>query len=249
MMRSEPTPMTRAASTYSLLRSTSVEPRTVRAYCTQPVSAMASTRTTKASASGAWGNRLRAMPLIINATRMDGKDSITSQTRITRASTRPPTKPANKPRLTPNSMDSSTEAMPTSSDMRVPYIRADRMSRPCPSVPSRYLGSPPASQAGGLSESSSSSVARSNGLCGATTSANSAQVRQTNATPAASIATGELRKECQTSPLKKRCSADIETSLMVQWDLPSMRSLGSTAKYRRSTPRLIVTKISEIRQR
>ena len=38
MMRSGETPVTRAACTYSLLRSTSVEPRTVRAYCTQPVS-------------------------------------------------------------------------------------------------------------------------------------------------------------------------------------------------------------------
>ena len=36
-MRSGATPVTRAACTYSLLRSTSVEPRTVRAYCTQPV--------------------------------------------------------------------------------------------------------------------------------------------------------------------------------------------------------------------
>ena len=43
--------MTRAACTYSLLRSTSVEPRTVRAYCTQPVSAIASTSTAKASDS------------------------------------------------------------------------------------------------------------------------------------------------------------------------------------------------------
>jgi hypothetical protein len=44
-------------------------------------------------------------------------------------------------------MDSSTEATPTSSEMRAPYISADRMSRPWPSVPSRYLGSPPSIQA------------------------------------------------------------------------------------------------------
>ena len=44
MMRLGRTPMIRAASTYSLRRSTMVEARTMRAYCTQPVSAIDSTR-------------------------------------------------------------------------------------------------------------------------------------------------------------------------------------------------------------
>ena len=43
------TPMTRAACTYSLLFSTIVEPRTVRAYCTQLDRPMANTSTTMAS--------------------------------------------------------------------------------------------------------------------------------------------------------------------------------------------------------
>ena len=38
---------------------------------------------------------------------------------------------------------------PTKSEMRAPYISAERMSRPCSSVPSRYLGVPPSIQAGG----------------------------------------------------------------------------------------------------
>jgi hypothetical protein len=59
MMRSGATPITRAACTYSLLRSTSVEPRTVRAYCTQPVSEMATISTPKASVSCASGNIAR----------------------------------------------------------------------------------------------------------------------------------------------------------------------------------------------
>ena len=41
MMRAEPMPITRAAITYSLLRSTMVEPRTVRANCGQPEMPMA----------------------------------------------------------------------------------------------------------------------------------------------------------------------------------------------------------------
>ena len=51
MMRPGETPITRAACTYSLLRSTMVEPRTVRAYGTQPVSEMAKISTPKARAS------------------------------------------------------------------------------------------------------------------------------------------------------------------------------------------------------
>ena len=68
---------------------------------------------------------------------MGGKDSITSHTRIRKASSRPPTNPDSSPRLTPTTTDSSTEARPTNSEMRAPYISAERMSRPWSSVPSR----------------------------------------------------------------------------------------------------------------
>ena len=61
---------------------------------------------------------------------MDGKDSITSHTRMMKASILPPTKPDSRPRLTPTTTDSSTAAKPTNSEMRAPYISADRMSRP-----------------------------------------------------------------------------------------------------------------------
>ena len=91
--------------------------------------------------------------------------------------------------------------------MRAPYISAENTSRPCSSVPSRYLAWPPSIQAGGSIESLSSSVARSNGLCGATMGAKSAQNTHTSATTAEPIAIGELRNECQTSPSKKRAQA------------------------------------------
>ena len=64
MMRSGETPVTRAACTYSLLRSTSVEPRTVRAYCTQPVSEIARISTPKATVVCASGNSARPTPAI-----------------------------------------------------------------------------------------------------------------------------------------------------------------------------------------
>src|SRR6218665_1526172 len=149
MMRSGATPATRAACTYSLLRSTSVEPRTVRAYCTQPVSEIDRISTPKASDSWACGNSTRPTPAISKATRMGGKESITSHSRISTASIQPPRKPASRPRDTPSATDSSTETMPTTSEMRAPYISAERMSRPCSSVPSRYFVEPRSLQAGG----------------------------------------------------------------------------------------------------
>jgi hypothetical protein len=61
-------------------------------------------------------------------------------------------------------------------------------------MPSRYLLEPSADQAGGRRASLSSSVVRSNGLCGATKPANTEQKMQMRATAAAAIATGEVRK-------------------------------------------------------
>ena len=194
MMRRGDTPVTRAACTYSLLRSTSVEPRTVRAYCTQPVSVMEMINTPKATESAALGNSARPTPAIRSATRMEGKDSITSQVRMMSASTLPPKKPASKPSDTPITTERKTEAAPTSKEMRAPNIRADKMSRPWSSVPSGYLALPSLSQAGGKRASISSSVAKSNGLCGATTLANTEQNTQTKATMPAAMATGEVRK-------------------------------------------------------
>src|SRR5678816_4405953 len=88
--------------------------------------------------------------------------------------------------------------------MRAPYISAESTSRPCSSVPSRYLAAPPSIHEGGSIESLSSSVARSVGLCGATTPAKTAQKMQASATAAEPIAIGEPRKECQKSPSRKR---------------------------------------------
>ena len=51
---------------------------------------------------------------------MGGNDSITSHSRISKASIQPPRKPDNRPRATPSAIDSSTEAMPTTSEIRAP---------------------------------------------------------------------------------------------------------------------------------
>ena len=202
MMRKGDTPVTRAACTYSLLRSTMVVPRTVRAYCTQPVSEIDTISTPKARESWALGNTARPTPAISSATRIGGKLSMTSHRRIKKLSTQPPKNPASKPNSTPTSTEIITEANPTASEIRAPYINVDKISRPWSSVPSRYMRVPPpmscgtacAAHDGARRAWSSTSVVKSNGACGATSSANNAQKIQMNATVAAPIAMGEVLK-------------------------------------------------------
>ena len=84
-------PITRAACTYSLFRSTSVEPRTVRAYCTQPEKPIESTSTGMAiSSCRSPASATRATPSMSSAIRIAGKESCTSATRMMTASMRPP---------------------------------------------------------------------------------------------------------------------------------------------------------------
>ena len=94
--------------------------RTVRAYCTQPVRVMEMISTPKATVSCALGNRARPTPAISRATRMGGKDSITSHTRIRKASSQPPKNPASRPNTTPTVTDKTTDTTPTTSEIRAP---------------------------------------------------------------------------------------------------------------------------------
>ena len=95
-------------------------PRTVRAYCTQPVNEIDRIKTPKANDSCASGNKARPTPAIKSATKMAGNDSITSHKRMSKASIQPPRKPANKPKPTPTKTDKMTEARPTTKEMREP---------------------------------------------------------------------------------------------------------------------------------
>ncbi len=81
---------------------------------------------------------------------------------------------------------------------------------------------PPFIHDGGSIESFSSSVARSNGLCGAMTLAKSAATTQSKAISAALIAIGELRNECQKSPSRKRAQRP--------GDGPSAAAAGATSR-------------------
>ena len=124
-------PITRAAWMYSLFFSTNVDPRTVRAYCTQfemPIAKMRTKSATEPCASR--GSTARVTPSISNAIRMAGNESCTSATRMMKPSTLPPAKPAIRPRLTPTTTANITEAKPTKSDMRAPNMMAESKSRP-----------------------------------------------------------------------------------------------------------------------
>ncbi len=83
IMRNGDTPVTMAASTYSLPRSTRTRPRTVRAYCTQKEAAIATTRTGMASRSWvARSTTVRVIPSMRSAMRIAGKPSCTSAMRM-----------------------------------------------------------------------------------------------------------------------------------------------------------------------
>ena len=92
----------------------------MRAYCTQPVSEMEKISTPNASPSPPLGNRARPTPAISKATRIAGKDSITSHRRISAASIQPPRKPASRPSDTPTTTDRMTDTTPTTSEIRAP---------------------------------------------------------------------------------------------------------------------------------
>ena len=93
MMPSGRMPMTRAAWMYSLFFSTSVDPRTVRAYCTQFEMPMAKMSTNNAIGPPcvSRGRTARATPSIRSAIRIAGNESWTSAMRMMKASTLPPT--------------------------------------------------------------------------------------------------------------------------------------------------------------
>ena len=91
MIRQAGTPMTRAARTYSLSRSTSVDARTARAMAghrPMPIDRMITG--TCIWSRIAFGRAAPAMPLMSKAVRMGGKVSCTSAIRISNAPVTPP---------------------------------------------------------------------------------------------------------------------------------------------------------------
>lgn len=83
---------------------------------------------------------------------------------------------------------------PTPREVRRPYMIAESMSRPWPSVPSQYVTPVQPSAPGGRRLSMMSSWARSYGFCGASHGAKTATTMMTSSTAAPTIATGLSQK-------------------------------------------------------
>ena len=189
--------MTRAACTYSLFFSTSVEPRTVRAYCTQFEMPIAKISTNSATLAVRVARQHRARDAVDQQRDQDRRkrqldvgDAHDERRRSCRRRSR-----RSGRALTPSTIAKHHRREPD--QQRNARAEHDRRQH----VASLVVGAEqiaglarPPCHAGGDSASSRLSVARSNGLCGATQGANSAPARQIASTAAETIATGERRK-------------------------------------------------------
>src|SRR5882724_3454378 len=107
----------------------------------------------------------------------------------------------------PRVMATTTEARPTTSDRRVPYMMELSTSLPWSSVPSGKVQSPSGEiSTGGFRPSLRLSVAGSNGVCGASSGDRNATATMKRVAAAAVIVIGEDLKLHQTSLSVTRCS-------------------------------------------
>src|SRR6266478_6440200 len=107
----------------------------------------------------------------------------------------------------PSTMAKITDAKPTSSDSRVPYMIDDSTSLPWSSVPNGKVQSPSSEiNTGGFRPSERLSVAGSNGVCGASAGERNATAMMKKVTTAAVTVIGEDLKLHQTSLSVTRCS-------------------------------------------
>src|SRR6185437_4927817 len=71
----------------------------------------------------------------VRASSREGKDRMTSITRMMTTSTTPRKKPATRPRITPATSAATTTKKPMASEKRAPKMTRESMSRPTSSVP------------------------------------------------------------------------------------------------------------------
>ena len=210
------TPMTRAACTYSLLRSTSVEPRTVRAYCTQPRDADREDqhvdrdrrRGSPAAATP------RTTPSISSAIRIAGKRQLhvgdAHDARRRRAADDSP-RAGRARRRAPSR--SSTDAKPTTKrDARAVHDRRQHVAALVVGAERKGPVAVPCIQAGGLKRVGEAERRRDRTGRAARSRARSSARDADEARPrAATIATGERRKLYQRSLSEARRAAGRRT--------------------------------------
>ena len=137
MMASGRRPMTRAACTYSLFFSTSVEPRTVRAYCTQPDMPIARTSTGIAMSSCGLGRQRDARHAVDQQRDQDRREGELHVGDAHDEGVEPAAEVArDQPEGHAEHQREQHRGEADASEMRAPYRIADSMSRPWLSVPS-----------------------------------------------------------------------------------------------------------------
>jgi hypothetical protein len=225
----------------------------VRAYCTQPVSEMARISTPKASESCALGNIARPTPSISSATRMDGK----RQHHVAHA---------HDEGVDPAADEARQQAQAHADHHRQQHRRQAHEERDARAVHQRRQdvaalvvgaqqvgGLPPSSQAGGSRASTGSAwpgrrgcAARSRARTRADDADRSDDGRQHGHRRAAKAV-----PDVAVQPARQRAGGVVGDVRRSSVPAPgaSMRRRGSTAKYSRSTTRLMTTKISAIRHR
>src|SRR5215510_5746896 len=112
-----------------------------------------------------------------SASKIVGKDSEMSTSRMSKESVRPPKYPEISPSAVPTMPPTKIAIADTVSDTRAPWISRLRMSRPSLSVPRRWVALPPSCHTGGLSRFASDPF---NGSWGATYGANTAGMTSRN---------------------------------------------------------------------
>ena len=115
------TPITRAAWMYSLFFSTSVEPRTVRAYCTQPDSAIARISTPKRELVVRIARQDRPRHAVDQQRHQDRRERQHHVAHTHDEGIEPAADVADsRPSPTPMTTDSATDASPISSEICMP---------------------------------------------------------------------------------------------------------------------------------
>src|SRR5262245_984167 len=112
-----------------------------------------------------------------SASKIVGKDSEISTSRMSSPSVRPPKYPEISPSAVPTMPPTKIAMADTVRDTRAPWINRLKMSRPSLSVPRRWAELPPSCQTGGLSRLASDPFS---GSCGATYGASTAGMTSSN---------------------------------------------------------------------
>src|SRR5262245_43522588 len=151
-----------------------------------------------------------------SASKIVGKDSEMSTSRMSRESIRPPKYPEIRPSAVPTIPPTKMAIADTVKDTRAPWISRLRMSRPSLSVPRRRVELPPSCQTGGLGRLASDPFS---GSWGATYGANTAGMTSRNMR-IDSATTGYRRASRRASAIREGTYQGRDRTVTVAIEMP-----------------------------